>query len=76
VPRVHIGLPLCATGHSLVVFAAVFGLAALIAPRLALGLSWPFSNFALDGVAWWTPWLLWSPYAALVGSGRQPGSPE
>ena len=89
VPRAHIGLPLYAIGHSLIVFAVCFGLAALLARRFALGLSgwllhilldipthsfryyatrflWPLSNYAFDGVPWWTPWFFWSTYAALA----------
>ncbi len=27
---------------------------------------WPVSEFRIDGIAWWTPWLWAATYAALV----------
>jgi hypothetical protein len=90
-PHAHIGLPLYNIGHSLIVFAAVFGLSSLIARRLVLGLSgwllhilidipthssgyyathflWPVSSYGFDGVAWWTPWLMWCTYGGLAAT--------
>ena len=41
-PHVHLGLPLYQIGHSLVVFAVVFGVSALVARRPVVGLlGWP-----------------------------------
>jgi len=87
--HVHIGLPLYAIGHSLLVFAVVFGLCSLAARRAVLPLLgwlmhilidipthsssyyatrflWPLSNYGFDGVAWWTPWLMWCTYGGLA----------
>jgi hypothetical protein len=88
-PHAHIGLPLYPIGHSLIVFAAVLGLSALVTRRLVVGLSgwllhilidipthsfryyatrflWPLSNYAFDGVPWWTPWSLGFTYGGLA----------
>jgi len=27
---------------------------------------WPLSDYSFDGVAWWTPWLLWCTYGSLA----------
>lgn len=27
---------------------------------------WPLSDYRFDGVAWWTPWLLWCTYGSLA----------
>lgn len=85
----HVGLPLYAMGHSLLVFAGVYGLCSLVARRgvvsplgwllhilidipthsysyYATRFLWPLSNFGFDGVAWWTPWLLWCTYGSLA----------
>ena len=87
--HVHIGLPLYAAGHSLLVFAGVYGLCSLVARRAVVPLLgwllhilmdipthsysyhatrflWPLSNYGFDGVAWWTPWLLWCTYGSLA----------
>ena len=87
--HVHIGLPLYATGHSLLVFAGVYGVCWLVAHRPVVSLLgwllhvlmdipthsysyyatrflWPLSNYGFDGVAWWTPWLLWCTYGSLA----------
>ena len=41
-PHVHLGLPLYQIGHSLVVFAVVFGVSAIVARRPVVGLlGWP-----------------------------------
>ena len=47
-PHAHIGLPLYALGHSLIVFAAVFGLAVVVARRLVVGLSGWLLHILID----------------------------
>ncbi len=47
-PHVHIGLPLYAMGHSLIVFAAVLGVSALVTRRLVVGLSGWLLHILID----------------------------
>ncbi|HOK47756.1 MAG TPA: hypothetical protein PLA43_06275 [Bryobacteraceae bacterium] len=89
VPRVRLGLPLYPTGHSVLVFLLVFGIACILARRVLFEMLgwllhimldipthsysyystrflWPVSNFSIDGIPWWTPWLWVSTYVALL----------
>jgi hypothetical protein len=29
---------------------------------------WPVSDYGFDGVAWWTPWLMWCTYGGLAAT--------
>lgn len=47
-PHVHLGLPLYALGHSLIVFAAVLGLSALVTRRLVVSLAGWLLHILID----------------------------